>query len=93
MSTVRGPAEYYKVLWHKCNRCLSHYTSEEPHLRAYLCNECWKALPHFKTQTPIKEKKMETKGTIPAEAWILFYMTAGTLMLILALFNIMLNEL
>jgi len=21
--------------------------SEQPHLKAYLCDECWKAIPHF----------------------------------------------
>ena len=83
---------YYKVMWHNCNRCRTHYTSEEPHLKAYLCDECWKVIPHFKTK-PKKEKKMKHKGTIPAEAWILLYMTVGSLMLIWALFNIMLNEL
>jgi hypothetical protein len=54
--TVKPP--YYKVLWHKCNRCFTHYTSEAPHLRAYLCDECWNAIPHFTVQTPkIKPKK------------------------------------
>ncbi len=54
--SVKPP--YYKVLWHKCNRCLTHYTSEEPHLRAYLCDECWNAIPHFTVKTPkIKPKK------------------------------------
>jgi len=52
---------YYKVLWHKCNRCFTHYTSEEPHLRAYLCDECWNAIPHFKVETPkvVKKKKSD----------------------------------
>ena len=31
---------YYKVLWHNCNRCKTHYTSEAPHLKAYLCDDC-----------------------------------------------------
>ena len=50
---------YYKVLWHKCNRCFTHYTSEAPHLRAYLCNDCWNAIPHFVVQkpTPVVKKK------------------------------------
>jgi len=25
--------------------------SEEPHLRAYLCDECWNAIPHFQVKT------------------------------------------
>ena len=65
--------------------------SEEPHLKAYLCDECWKSIPHFKPQK--RKQEMKHKGTIPAEAWILFYMTAGTLLFVWALFNIMLNEL
>ena len=36
---------------------------------------------------------MKPKGTIPAEAWILFYMTAGALLFIWAAFNLMLNNL
>ena len=43
---------YYKVLWHNCNRCKTHYTSEEPHLKAYLCDECWRAIPHYVAKVP-----------------------------------------
>ena len=34
--------------------------SDEPHLRAYLCDDCWKKVPHFivKKQT---QKKIEKK--------------------------------
>jgi len=42
---------YYKALWHNCNRCRIHYMSEEPHLKAYLCDECWKAIPHFQVKS------------------------------------------
>ena len=56
--TVKPP--YYKVLWHKCNRCFTHYTSEAPHLRAYLCNDCWNAIPHFKVKAKKVEKKKNT---------------------------------
>ena len=45
--------EYYKVLWHNCNRCRTHYTSEEPHLNAYLCDDCWGAIPHFTVKAPV----------------------------------------
>ena len=45
--------EYYKVLWHNCNRCRTHYTSEEPHLKAYLCDDCWGAIPHFTVKAPV----------------------------------------
>ena len=53
---------YYKVMWHNCNRCKTHYTSEAPHLRAYLCDECWNAIPHFVAKTP-KIKKGPTYKT------------------------------
>ena len=45
---------YYKVIWHNCTKCKTHYTSEEPHLRAYLCNECWDAMPKYKAVYPKK---------------------------------------
>ena len=45
--------EYYKVLWHNCNSCRTHYTSEEPHLKAYLCDDCWGAIPHFTVKAPV----------------------------------------
>ena len=49
---------YYKVLWHNCNRCKTHYTSEAPNLKAYLCDDCWSAIPHFVVQaTPVVKKK------------------------------------
>ena len=56
--TVKPP--YYKVLWHKCNRCFTHYTSEAPHLRAYLCNDCWNAIPHYKVEA--KKTADKAKG-------------------------------
>ena len=55
--TVKPP--YYKVLWHKCNRCFTHYTSEAPHLRAYLCNECWNAIPHFTVKKQVVQEKKD----------------------------------
>ena len=52
---------YYKVLWHNCNRCRTHYTSDAPHIRAYLCDDCWSAIPHFtvKAKPVIKQKKVK----------------------------------
>ena len=29
-------------------KCKGHYMSAEPHLRAYLCDECWNSMPHYK---------------------------------------------
>ena len=54
---------YYKVIWHNCSKCKTHYTSEEPHLRAYLCNECWDAMPKYKAVYPQKVKKGSTHNT------------------------------
>ena len=49
-------------MWHNCNRCRTHYTSEAPHLKAYLCDDCWGAIPHFKVETPqLKRKVMKKK--------------------------------
>jgi len=35
--------------------------SEQPHLRAYLCDECWNTLPHFHVSNLPKRKKVQTK--------------------------------
>ena len=55
--------DYYKVMWHNCNRCRTHYTSDAPHVRAYLCDECWNAIPHYQVKTTkakvVKNKKKE----------------------------------
>ncbi len=61
MNSVKPP--YYKVMWHNCNRCRTHYTSEAPHLRAYLCDECWNAIPHFhvKNVQTVQKKVMPKK--------------------------------
>ena len=55
--------DYYKVMWHNCNRCRTHYTSDAPHIRAYLCDECWNAIPHYQVKTTktkvVKNKKKD----------------------------------
>ena len=50
---------YYEALWHNCNMCRIHYMSEQPHLRAYLCDDCWNSIPHMKVVMP-KVKKGPT---------------------------------
>ena len=55
---------YYTVMWHNCNRCGVHYTSEDPHSKAYLCNSCWAALPHFKTKQRKKEMNKTHRGSM-----------------------------
>ena len=37
-----------KAIWHNCRKCKIHYMSEYPHIRAYLCDECWNSMPHYK---------------------------------------------
>ena len=43
--------------------------SEEPHLKAYLCDECWVSVPHFVVQTKV-EKKVKP---IDWKLWITLY--------------------
>tara|TARA_E500000081_G_C5826147_1_gene215714 strand:+ start:70 stop:327 length:258 start_codon:yes stop_codon:yes gene_type:complete len=50
---------YYKALWHNCNMCKIHYMSDEPHLRAYLCDDCWKKVPHFVVKKQTEKKKVK----------------------------------
>jgi len=38
---------YYEAKWTNCMKCKMHYMSTEPHLRAYLCDECWNSMPHY----------------------------------------------
>ena len=51
---------YVEALWHNCNMCRIHYMSEEPHLRANLCDECWNSIPHMKVINMPKVKKGPT---------------------------------
>ena len=51
---------YYKALWHNCSKCKIHYMSESPHIRAYLCDECWNSMPHYKVD--IKKMQKPDKG-------------------------------
>ena len=51
---------YYKAMWHNCTKCKIHYMSEEPHLRAYLCDECWFSIPHYRAKNVQKVKKGPT---------------------------------
>jgi|TARA_R110000744_G_scaffold241465_1_gene358791 hypothetical protein len=55
--------------------------SEAPHTKAYLCDECWNKLPHFKVDN-LKSKKMKKKITIDSPmsdwpmVWIALYTTS-----------------
>ena len=67
---------YYKAIWHNCVSCKIHYMSEEPHLRAYLCDECWTSIPHFTVKTTKKTPKK--KNDINMQTIILY--TIGNLL-------------
>ena len=58
--------KYYEALWHNCSKCHIHYMSEHPHLRAYLCDECWNSMPHYKVDM-VKSQK-PNKG--PTFLWL-----------------------
>jgi uncharacterized membrane protein YvbJ len=49
--------------------------SEAPHLKAYLCDECWRAIPHFTVKTP--KKQIKKKNDINMKTIILY--TIGNL--------------
>jgi len=70
---------YYNVLWHNCNRCKTHYTSEAPHLKAYLCDDCWRAIPHFQVKSvqTVQRKVMKKNNDINWGTIILY--TIGNL--------------
>ena len=70
---------YYKALWHNCNMCRIHYMSEEPHIRAYLCDECWNSVPHFKVdKPPIAKRPAQSSRSDWSLSDILLY-TVGNL--------------
>ena len=50
--------DYYKSQWNNCVKCRIHYMSEAPHLKAYLCDECWNGLPHYKVDNLVSKKQM-----------------------------------
>ena len=49
---------YVEALWHNCIKCKIHYMSEYPHIRAYLCDECWNSMPHYKVDQVESQKPM-----------------------------------
>ena len=57
---------YYKALWHNCNKCKIHFMSEFPHATAYLCDECFNSMPHYRTK--VKKQQQVKKG--PTYAWL-----------------------
>ena len=54
--------QYYKALWHNCNKCRTHFMSEFPHATAYLCDECYNSMPHYKLKNTVKKQQQVKKG-------------------------------
>jgi hypothetical protein len=63
---------YYKALWHNCQSCHIHYMSEKPHIRAYLCDECWNRIPHFMVGKKEKQMKKENKEGWTQLEWVMY---------------------
>jgi len=63
---------YYKALWHNCNKCKIHFMSEQPHLTAYLCDDCYHSMPHYTVKQQQKPKREPTHDFIPD--WPLEYL-------------------
>jgi hypothetical protein len=61
--TLKPP--YHKALWHNCKTCHIHFMSEQPHLTAYLCDECFNSMPHYRE---VKKQQQVKKG--PTYAWL-----------------------
>ncbi len=53
---------YYKALWHNCTKCKIHFMSEFPHATAYLCDECYNSMPHYKLKNTVKKQQQVKKG-------------------------------
>jgi len=62
---------YHKALWHNCNKCKIHFMSEFPHATAYLCDECYKSMPHYrmKKKTVMKPKVEKRFGVRIEKRW------------------------
>ena len=54
--------------------------SEQPHLKAYLCDECWKAIPHFQVKSvqTVQKKVMKKNKDINWKTIVLY--TIGNLL-------------
>jgi len=46
--------------------------SEEPHIRAYLCDECWNRMPHFIVGKKEKQMKIEKKEEWTPLQWVIY---------------------
>ena len=57
--------------------------SEEPHLKAYLCDECWRSIPHYhvKTVQTVQKKAMKIKDKEISWKAIVLYTIADVICL------------
>ena len=60
---------YYKALWHNCNKCKIHFMSEQPHIKAYLCDACWDKMPKYRVNKEALKKQQQAKKG-PTHAWL-----------------------
>ena len=67
-----------ETLWHNCSSCKTHYMSASPHIRAYLCDECWFSMPHYKTK--IKEQQKPEGWPL---SWIIAYIWGCSMCLLI----------
>jgi hypothetical protein len=59
---------YSKPMWHNCNNCRTHYASDAPWLRAYVCEKCWKSIPHYRTKKKaVMKSKVEKRFGVRIE--------------------------
>ena len=59
---LQAKPPYYKALWHNCNKCKIHFMSEQAHLTAYLCDECFNSMPHYRMKAKIKQQQQPNRG-------------------------------
>jgi hypothetical protein len=61
--------------------------SEHPHIRAYLCDECWNATPHFKVgnMKPLKVSKGPTHTLRDFSVGEILLYTVGNLLCVMAI--------
>ena len=73
LETEKMKPNYYKALWHNCHKCKIHFMSEFPHATAYLCDECYNSMPHYKVtkKTKPKTEEQEEWATIGLLLYIL----------------------
>ena len=75
--------DYYKSQWNNCTMCRIHYMSEAPHIKAYLCDECWKRIPHYKLNNLKSKKQMNKEKKSNNNIGNILLYTVGNLICIL----------